>query len=286
MAWNSGVTGPSFGKAAASAAAGAAPGILASMAGGAAAGSVVPVWGTILGAGIGLFSSLFGAHKQASSYDKAAKLQTDAQLKAAQLSKQAADEALAETRREADRTYASAQSAQRNNYNQWRDREERLSQGGESVGLPRRTISDYVPDPGGSAGAGAATGAGAMPDLTGAQSAFETLFPDETLTPAMLSARKAELEAAGFTLRPNAAGVVGKVQYRGGPIIDVIQGAGSGLNRRQWLVGEPARTSSPALTANAPQTIGDLAVPAWKRRAPRTAALMPGSVADYAVGRY
>lgn len=70
-----------------------------------------------------------------------------------------------------------------------------------------------------------------------AQEAFNRLFPGETLTPQMLQEHKAELEALGFQLRPNAQGVVGKIQWGNEPIVDVIQGAGSGLNRKQWLVG-------------------------------------------------
>lgn len=79
-----------------------------------------------------------------------------------------------------------------------------------------------------------------------AQAAFEAIFPDATLTPAMLAEKKDALAAAGFSLVPNAAGVVGKVRWGTNPadVIDVIQGAGSGLNRRQWLVDTPA--SGPA----------------------------------------
>jgi hypothetical protein len=55
----------------------------------------------------------------------------------------------------------------------------------------------------------------------------------------MLKAHEAELNALGFQLRPNAQGQVGKIQWGSEPIVDVIQGAGSGLNRKQWLAGGP-----------------------------------------------
>jgi len=86
---------------------------------------------------------------------------------------------------------------------------------------------------------GAPGGTGAAPrTYQEAQEAFNRLFPGETLTPQMLQEHKAELEALGFQLRPNAQGVVGKIQWGNEPIVDVIQGAGSGLNRKQWLVGD------------------------------------------------
>lgn len=72
-----------------------------------------------------------------------------------------------------------------------------------------------------------------------AQQAFNQLFPGEQLTPQMLQEHEAELNALGFQLRPNAQGVVGKIQWGSEPIVDVIQGAGSGLNRKQWLTGAP-----------------------------------------------
>jgi hypothetical protein len=82
--------------------------------------------------------------------------------------------------------------------------------------------------------------AGPPRDYASAQAAFHQLFPGETLTPQMLKEKEAELQALGFTLRPNAQGVVGKIQWGNEPIVDVIQGAGSGLNRKQWLAGAPA----------------------------------------------
>ncbi len=82
--------------------------------------------------------------------------------------------------------------------------------------------------------------AGMPADYASAQQAFNQLFPGETLTPQMLQEHEAELKALGFTLRPNAAGVVGKIQWGNEPIVDVIQGAGSGLNRKQWLVPDGA----------------------------------------------
>jgi hypothetical protein len=85
---------------------------------------------------------------------------------------------------------------------------------------------------------GALATTGAPKTYAEAQQAFNQLFPGEQLTPQMLQEHEAELNALGFQLRPNAAGVVGKIQWGNEPIVDVIQGAGSGLNRKQWLIGD------------------------------------------------
>lgn len=98
----------------------------------------------------------------------------------------------------------------------------------------------YTPAPGGYGTPGAPIPGGPPQDYASAQAAFHQLFPGETLTPEMLKAHEAELNALGFQLRPNAAGQVGKIQWGNEPIVDVIQGAGSGLNRKQWLAGAPA----------------------------------------------
>jgi hypothetical protein len=52
---------------------------------GAAAGSAFGPWGTVIGAGIGALTSLFGMHSANKSNDKAAQLQYDAAMRAAQL---------------------------------------------------------------------------------------------------------------------------------------------------------------------------------------------------------
>jgi len=105
------------------------------------------------------------------------------------------------------------------------------------LGLPAR------PGGGGGGGRGGDSGAGYTPSQTpqakAAWAGFDALFPGETLTPAMLKAKEAELKALGFTLRPNAKGEVGKIQYGTDRIADVIQGAGTGVNKKQQLYGGP-----------------------------------------------
>ena len=152
MAYPAGVTPPTFGNALGSAAAGAAPGIIASVTSGAAAGSVVPLWGTLVGAGVGLFSSLFGAHQENKANTQAAKIQADAQTRSAELQKQAADEALAYQRDESARSWASNEAARHGNYDISAARERRLGSLGELVGAGPREIPAYLPDPGASGG--------------------------------------------------------------------------------------------------------------------------------------
>lgn len=65
---------------------------------------------------------------------------------------------------------------------------------------------------------------------------FDRLFPGETLTPQMLAEKEAELGRYGIRLNRNAAGLATDFTLPDGTIIDPIQGAGSGLNRKQWLV--------------------------------------------------
>src|SRR6185369_11111764 len=84
---------------------------------------------------------------------------------------------------------------------------------------------------------------GTTPTTSGPQNGdwegwFNTLFPGESLSPDQLVAKEAEINAAGGKVLRNAAGVAGKIQLPGGEIIDVIQGASSGLNRKQFLRGD------------------------------------------------
>ena len=99
------------------------------------------------------------------------------------------------------------------------------------------------------------------------QGIFNWLFPGESLSPADLKAKEAELAKYGITLAPNAAGVVGKVRLPNGQIIDVIQGAGSGLNRKQWLTGGGEGEDGPPITVDpsylAPWT-REFAFDAWQ----------------------
>lgn len=67
---------------------------------------------------------------------------------------------------------------------------------------------------------------------------FNQLFPGDYLDSAMLMAKEAELNKAGIKVLRNAEGRAGKIQLANGQIIDVVQGGGTGLNRKQWLTGD------------------------------------------------
>ena len=69
-----------------------------------------------------------------------------------------------------------------------------------------------------------------------AQQFFDQMFPGETVTPEDLEAHRAELEAAGFTLNPNAGGRITDLTLPSGNTVDPIYGAGGGVNRKQWIV--------------------------------------------------
>jgi hypothetical protein len=76
-----------------------------------------------------------------------------------------------------------------------------------------------------------------------AEQFFNQLFPGEKVSPEDLEAHRAELEAAGFVLNPNAGGRITDLTLPSGNTVDPIQGAGSGLNKKMWLV-HPAGGSS------------------------------------------
>jgi hypothetical protein len=234
-----------------------------------------------LSAGATATGQIVAGGKSAGAAKEAARLQTDAATEAARIQAQSDREALEFQKQEAARAQQIAEANRRANYEQWAADRRRLGTLGHVLGLPGPEIPGYVPiePPRGTLGAAmpSATPTGATAPvtpggtLTQAQQAFDTLFPDPTLTPDMLRAKEAELQAAGFILRPNAAGVVGKVQYGpGGPIIDVIQGAASGLNKKQWLLPQPA--AGPRTMAQ-PGTLGALLQPLPYAQAPLTPAL-------------
>jgi hypothetical protein len=102
-----------------------------------------------------------------------------------------------------------------------------------------------------------ATTAGKGPVDNNWQAWFDGLFPGESLSPAQLLARESDITAAGGKVLRNAQGVAGKIQLPDGTIIDVIQGAGSGLNRKQWLTGGDSGSSASGMTGS----LGDLTSP-------------------------
>src|SRR5882672_6988430 len=89
-------------------------------------------------------------------------------------------------------------------------------------------------------GGGGINPGGAATPLSGQdpQAFFNQLFPGDTLTPDMLTQNEQALKAQGIELVRNAAGVPGKIKLPNGQVIDVIQGAGSGMNKKQWLTGD------------------------------------------------
>ena len=207
-----------------------------------------------------------GAAIGSRAQSNAARQQTAAANYAADVQERTSREALDYQRQQAEEEARRYEIDRRANYDQWAARENRLGALSQMWGLGARPIPGYVP--------GVQSASGPAPDLSGAQAKFNELFPGETLTPDMIKAKEAELKAAGFTLRPNAAGVVGKVQYGSGPIIDVIQGAQSGVNRKQWLL--PQATGAP---------LGSLADMARRPPPPTYRPLDPiytaGSLRDY-----
>lgn len=200
-------------------------------------------------AGTNLFGNLFGAWMQGNAADKAAAAEAAAVKYAAELQDAAGKRAEQFSREQAENAFLNNEAARRGNYDLNAARERRLGFIGDEVGLGPREIPGYVPgvDPhytgGGTIGA---TANAVPPDLSTAKATFDKLFPGDTLTPQMLAAHRPELEAAGFTLNPNAAGLITDLSY-GGLNIDPIEGAGSGLNKKQWLVATPG--ASPALRA-------------------------------------
>lgn len=75
-------------------------------------------------------------------------------------------------------------------------------------------------------------------DVNDPQAYFNSLFPGDTLSPQQLMAAKDQLASRGIKVLTNASGISAKIQLPNGQIIDVIQGAGAGMNKKQWLTGE------------------------------------------------
>jgi hypothetical protein len=77
--------------------------------------------------------------------------------------------------------------------------------------------------------------------------------------------------------------VVGKIQYGPqGPIIDVIQGASSGLNKKQWLLPQPAaRRATPAPSALAGTLLQPLPYASLTLTPPLESVYQPGTLGYY-----
>ncbi len=184
--------------------------------------------------------NIYSTNKQSSAAKQASDAQAEAAKYAADLQAKAAADALTFTKEQAARDQAQWAWGQNNMIDQWEGRERNLAPY-RGVGLgATNTIASLLgitpvqmpmtrltrADGGG----------GPAPDTSADQAYFYGLFPNEALSPADLVSKEAELNAKGWKVRRNAAGVAGKVELPNGRIIDVIQGAGAGTNRRQWLV--------------------------------------------------
>lgn len=79
---------------------------------------------------------------------------------------------------------------------------------------------------------------------TDPQAFFNSLFPGESVTPDQLKAAEQQLAAQGIKVLTNAKGISAKIQLPNGQIVDVIQGAEAGLNKKQWLTGPSGNLGS------------------------------------------
>lgn len=188
----------------------------------------------------------------------AAKMVSDASDRAGKVTAKGTADTIAFEKEKAAQDLEMANSTQHANYDQWAAREGRMSSLGEMIGLPKRNIPAFQPIPGAagsSTAAPAATSGTAATPGTGAsasQAYFDSLFPSATLSPEMLSSQEGKLNAQGIKLLRNAAGRAGKILLPDGTAVDVIEGAGSGLNRKQWLVQGAAGSTPTTRTALAP----------------------------------
>jgi hypothetical protein len=82
------------------------------------------------------------------------------------------------------------------------------------------------------------------------QAWFQGATNGQPPTPAQLQSMRAEIEARGWKISTNAAGVAGKVQSPNGRYYDVIQGADSGGKAWQWITPEDAAANNAATGAN------------------------------------
>lgn len=93
--------------------------------------------------------------------------------------------------------------------------------------------SNYPPIGGGGTGPSiGGTGTGVF-----GEAQFRQMFPGNNLSSDQLWAARDQLAKQGIQVLTNAEGVHGKIKLPNGQIVDVIQGAGSGVNRPQWLTG-------------------------------------------------
>lgn len=99
-----------------------------------------------------------------------------------------------------------------------------------------------------SAGTGYTGGALSADDF---RSWFQGVTNGTPPTPAQLQSMKAEIEARGWKISTNAAGIAGKVQGPDGRYYDVIQDAAGGGKAWQWITPEDAAANNAAARPNA-----------------------------------
>lgn len=129
--------------------------------------------------------------------------------------------------------------------------------------------SPFEPDQGGSDGTGAIntpTPASSpwwtAPKDGNWENWFRTNLGRDTLTPAELIGLEGDLNKAGVKVLRNASGVAGKIQLPDGTTVDLIQAAGAGGNRLQWLVGGG---DTAAQVNGAPITVDPSYLTPWDR---------------------
>lgn len=191
-----------------------------------------------------------------------AKIMADASDRAGAITTKGTADTIAFEKEKAAQDLQMANATSHANYDQWAAREGRMSSLGEMIGLPKRNVPAFQPIPGATSSV-ATTGAAATPTTAAATTAtpgtgasasqayFDSLFPGATLSPEMLSSQEGKLNAQGIKLLRNAAGRPGKILLPDGTAVDVIEGAGSGLNRKQWLV-QGASSAPTTRTASTP----------------------------------
>lgn len=130
-------------------------------------------WDDIIVGGIGAFANLFGAHKQASAAEKAAKINSESARYAADLQSRAQAQSQAFQEAEARRDQANWEAAQHANYDMYANRYRAATQLGDTIGFHLPDLPAYVPSvASGQGGAPAqaaapAQGGGGVPKSTG-----------------------------------------------------------------------------------------------------------------------
>lgn len=202
------------------------------------------------------------AATQSSSAERVAQTQTDAANRAADIAAQSSREAL-------DFSRANSQLS----LDQYNQQQRRLmpyrNLGNFALGQPFETEHSDLQLP--SMGQ---SGSAPTSDTSQEESWFRSLVQGDSLSPQQLEALEPALKEKGFSLARNAAGVAGKIKLPSGEIVDVIQGASSGMNRLQWLRG-PGGSAAGTTPARKPVTANVAQPVAYAPQSPLSPALQP-----------